>query len=264
MEEKFLAVLTLYNQLKTLRSDVEKVRTEHVGPTRSLGSGITAYIPHFNSLLERTRQLFVTDPSDLRGSQVIAAIATVEPVKEIEERLSSNYHQKTKQQLLISSGLLLAALEGYKQHIEGESVPVTETREFAFITSPELRKILERDYEEIQKAFVTRCLKSVIILCGGAIEAILLDLLQQKQSAVLATKAPKGKTDITRWDLVDLINVSVEIGLVSNGVEKLSHSVRDYRNLIHPGNEVRNKLTFNTEEARIAIEVLNMVHRDCS
>ncbi|HEY1247919.1 MAG TPA: hypothetical protein VGE97_02920, partial [Nitrososphaera sp.] len=156
-------------------------------------------------------------------------------------------------------------LEGYKQHIERESIPVTETREFVFITNHDLRKILERDYEEIQKAFVTRCLKSVIILCGGAIEAILLDLLQQKQSAALAaTKAPKGKTDITRWDLVDLINVSVEIGLVSNGVEKLSHSVRDYRNLIHAGNEIRNKLTFNTEEARIAIEVLNMVHRDCS
>jgi hypothetical protein len=79
-----------------------------------------------------------------------------------------------------------------------------------------------------------------------------------------AAKAPKGKSDITTWDLGHVINVSVELGLVSSSIDKLSHSVREYRNLIHPGNEMRNRLTFDTEEARIALEVLNMVHRDCS
>jgi len=57
-------------------------------------------------------------------------------------------------------------------------------------------------YIEIQRAFIAHCWKSVIILSGGAIEAILMDLLLQKQSAALAaTKAPKGKSDISRWDL---------------------------------------------------------------
>jgi hypothetical protein len=105
----------------------------------------------------------------------------------------------------------------------------------------------------------------VIILSGGSIEAILMDLLMKNQSAVLgAVNAQKGKSDITTWDLVHAINVSVELGLVSSSIDRLSHSVREYRNLIHPGNEMRNKLTFDKEEARIALEVLNMVHRDCS
>lgn len=90
----------------------------------------------------------------------------------------------------------------------------------------------------------------------------MLDLLQQNQSAAIAaTKAPKNPY-INRWDLKDVINVSVELKLVNSGVEKLSHSVREYRNLVHPGNEVRNRLTFDAEEAKIALEVLHMVHRD--
>jgi len=63
MEEKLSAVRTLYNQLKTLRSDVDKVRPEHA-MVPGHDSGISVYIPHFNSILEKTRQLFFIDPSD--------------------------------------------------------------------------------------------------------------------------------------------------------------------------------------------------------
>jgi len=79
----------------------------------------------------------------------------------------------------------LAALEGYRQSATEESTPVTQTKEFTFVNSPELRKILERDYIEIQRAFIAHCWKSVIILSGGTIEAILMDLLLQKQSSAL-------------------------------------------------------------------------------
>lgn len=145
-----------------------------------------------------------------------------------------------------------------------ESTPVTQTREFSFVRDQELRKVLERDYSEIQRAYIAKCWKSVIILSGGEIEAMLVDvLLQNPGIAKTATKAP-SKPDITKWDLADLINVCVELKLVSPGVEKLSHSIREYRNLVHPGNEIRNKLTFDAEEARIALEVLHIMHRDLS
>jgi hypothetical protein len=86
-----------------------------------------------------------------------------------------------------------------------QTVPVALTREFSFVKDPELRKILERDYKEIQRAYNAKCWKSVIIVSGGAIEAILTDLLLQHESrAKAATKAPKQR-DLTRWDLSDLI-----------------------------------------------------------
>jgi hypothetical protein len=63
---------------------------------------------------------------------------------------------------------------------------------------------------------------------------------------------------------VHLILVAVDLRLVTPGVEKLSHSVREYRDLVHPSVQVRTQLKSDKEEARIAIEVLNMLHRDLS
>jgi hypothetical protein len=140
--------------------------------------------------------------------------------------------------------------------------PVTEKKEFYFITNGDLRKIIARDYQEIQRAYISECWKSVIILCGSVIEAILTDVLLSNETNAKKAKSSPNKPDITRWDLSDLIKVSVELCVVGSGVEKLSHSIREYRNLVHPGNEIRNKLMFDAEEARIAVEVLNIVHRD--
>lgn len=142
--------------------------------------------------------------------------------------------------------------------------PVTRTRQFAFIRDAGIRKIVERDYDEIQRAYICKCWKSVIILCGGAIEAILADLLICHDREAKQAKLAPNKPDISHWDLSELINVAVELKLVTQGVEKLSHPIREYRNLVHPGNEIRNQLRFDAEEARISLEVLNILYRDLS
>lgn len=145
---------------------------------------------------------------------------------------------------------------------EVQDTPVTQIKEFIFIQNPKLREIIERDYQEIQRAFVAQCWKSALILAGGLIEAILLDGLEQKRDLALASSNAPKKPDLSKWDLSNLIEVSVELQLVTSGVEKLSHPIREFRNLVHPGNELRKKLTYGGEEARIGLEVLNMIHRD--
>jgi hypothetical protein len=177
-------------------------------------------------------------------------------------------HNSTGGRLYHATGILsviemvLARLEVVID--ESKGTPVTETKEFGFIAERKLRGILERDYAEIQRAYVSECWKSVIILSGSAIEAILLDRLQTEVvKARASSKAPK-EPDLTRWDLAQLIDVTVDLWPDLAGVEKLSHSVRGYRNLVHPGNEIRTGLTVAREEARIALEVLNLVHRELS
>jgi len=48
-----------------------------------------------------------------------------------------------------------------------EKTPVTEVREFLFVKNFKIRAILERDYQEIQRAYIARCWKSIIILAGA-------------------------------------------------------------------------------------------------
>jgi hypothetical protein len=121
---------------------------------------------------------------------------------------------------------------------------------------------VERDYHELGRAFVVQCWKSIIVLSGGIIEAILLDLLRRDETAArAASKAPKNG-DLLRWYLAALIDVALELGLVNHAIENLSQTVRFFRNLVHPGREVRQGIRFNAEEARIAFEVVNILAHD--
>jgi hypothetical protein len=145
--------------------------------------------------------------------------------------------------------------------------PVTQSREFPFVKDGELRKIIERDYQELQQAYVAKCWKSVIILAGGMVEAILTDLLLQHEAKALASsKAPKDKQGkaiaVRECGLVHLILVAVDLKLINPGADKLSHSIREYRDLVHPSVEIKSGLRVDMEEARIAVEVVNMIHRD--
>ena len=80
-------------------------------------------------------------------------------------------------------------------------------------------------------------------------------MLTSDEAAAKSAEAAPKKSDITRWDLSELINVAVELKKVSVGVERLSNSIREYRNLIHPSREIRNELNFGAEEAKIAIRM---------
>ena len=154
-------------------------------------------------------------------------------------------------------------LRGRLQELQ-PSAPVTETRAFQYVGNTQLRSIVARDYDEAQRTFVVKAWKSAIILCGGSIEAILLDQVQRDAHRARACTAAPKNSDIARWRLTDLIDVCVELALITPGASKLSHSVRQYRNLVHPGAELASGLVVGEEEARIALDVLRIVDRDLS
>lgn len=147
---------------------------------------------------------------------------------------------------------------------DSSSTPATINKSFHFISNTDIRKIVERDYLEIQRSVIASNWKSTILLCGGSIEAILLDLLGSKSSEIIESLKAPPESDINKWDLNNLIEVAVDRKLVDAGMATLSHSVREYRNLIHPGVEIRKGLKIEPEEAKIALEVLNMLIRELS
>ncbi len=61
-----------------------------------------------------------------------------------------------------------------------------------------------------------------------------------------------------------MVKVAVEMKLVEPSAEILGEAVRQYRNLVHPGNEVRSGLTVGRLEANSALNALKIIHRDLS
>ena len=146
--------------------------------------------------------------------------------------------------------------------IENSGFPVTEKLNFSFVRDSRLRAILERDWDEAQRAYIAQCWKSVVILTGGALEAVLLDRALQDELQVIATKsAPKNK-ELNKWELSELIKAAIELKLVTPVVQTLGDTVRQYRNLVHPGVEVRTKLSLEKLEADSGLTVLRTVCRD--
>lgn len=147
---------------------------------------------------------------------------------------------------------------------ENNNTPVIQMKSFDFIADEQIKKILERDYQEIQRNLISLNWKSAIILSGGSIEAILLDLIKKESTKALSSAKAPDEADLNKWSLNDLVEVAVEEKFIESDIAKLSHTVREYRNLIHPGVEIRNNLKVEPEEAKIAVEVLHILIRDLS
>lgn len=124
---------------------------------------------------------------------------------------------------------------------------------FNFISEPDLRINLEKDYQEMHTSLKNHCNKSVLILAGSIIEAILVDyLLGIKKHEI-------NERDVLGWDLNKLIQVCDEYSIISKTTKNLSDVVRNYRNLIHPGRQVRTRISADVEAATIANSLVEMI-----
>jgi hypothetical protein len=123
----------------------------------------------------------------------------------------------------------------------GDSVHNAGVPTFNFVKHSDLKKIVERDYAELQCVKVAAAAKSRYVLCGGLIEALLLDaLLQEEAKAKATSRSPKLKggaqvKPLLDWNLGELIDIALDLQIIETDAEQFSHGVRNYRNLIHPG-----------------------------
>ena len=139
---------------------------------------------------------------------------------------------------------------------------VGPTLDFSFMHDKQLRSIVERDYPELLVAFTASCKKSSLVLAGSIIESILLDLALHDITAAKKTSVAPKNPDPLRWSLDELINVAVELKPTLSPVHTMSHGVRQYRNLVHPAAELRGSLKVEIEEAKVAITLVSILHRE--
>jgi len=104
---------------------------------------------------------------------------------------------------------------------------------------PQAIPIIESRLSEARKAITAGAYLSVIFLCGSVLEGVLLGAAQKEPARFnRASASPKaGDGTVKRfheWNLAQFIDVACEIDLLKPDVKKLSHGLRDFRNYIHP------------------------------
>jgi len=228
--------------------------------TRKINSDNTVQVQlRLPSLVEELNRL---DPRDFRPS---ARYQFVMCRAEARRYVPSGTRTKALTPAHDFSGIntLMIAISNVLGEYGGEGSYSVAKRDFKFITDQELRKIISRDYIELRQViFPSGAWKSSVILAGSILEAILLDQLSSSNNApkALASSFAPKKKDKGSWGLATLINVSVDIGIITgdrgNSVDQV---IRDYRNFVHPSKELRSKHPCNEAEAMMAVGALEGV-----
>lgn len=121
--------------------------------------------------------------------------------------------------------------------------------------------IIENRLGEARTAMGAGAYLSVIFLCGSVLEAVLLGAAQKEPSRFnRASSSPKavdgGVKRFHEWSLAQFIDVSCEIGLLKPDVKKFSHGLRDFRNYIHPYEQMASGFTPDEHTAKVCFQVL--------
>lgn len=160
-------------------------------------------------------------------------------------------------------GLNAVALVMKALSLAPDEAPAPTTKTLLFITDLADRTALQNDIAGVERAIQNGEWKAATVLAGSVIEALLLwGLSHDTKSAVSAANAPKGKTDLGRWDLVDLIKVAHDLKLIADHTAKQADLARDYRNLIHPAVAVRRKMAADRPTAFAAFAGMDLVAGD--
>lgn len=124
-----------------------------------------------------------------------------------------------------------------------------------------LLPILENRLKEARLCLQAGASLSVIFLCGSILEGILLGVaLQNPRQFNQASGSPKDKSGKVKpfhdWSLAQFINVACELKLLQIDVKKFSHALRDFRNYIHPYQQMASNFAPDQHTAKICMQVL--------
>ena len=108
---------------------------------------------------------------------------------------------------------------------------------------------------------------SVIFQCGSVLEGVLLGAAQKDPKRFNQSRtSPKGKDGKVKlfheWTLRELIDVAHDIRLIKSDVREFSHALRDFRNYIHPYQQLASDFSPDEHTAKICFQVLKAALAD--
>ena len=124
-----------------------------------------------------------------------------------------------------------------------------------------ITEILKNRIKEIEKCLNVKSALATIFLCGSTLEGVLIGVATNNSKKFnLANSAPKDKNGnvlkFQYWTLNSFIDVAKETGFLDEDVKKFSHSLKDFRNYIHPYEQAIKQFNPNEHTAKICFHVL--------
>ncbi len=125
---------------------------------------------------------------------------------------------------------------------------------------------------ELRLAEAERCMRadawlSVVILCGSVLEAALLGTaLQHPKDFNESAVSPKDRSGkvlpLHDWKLAHLVDVAHDCRFLKVDVRKFSHVLREFRNHVHPWEQLASRFSPDKHTALICIQVLKAAIAD--
>lgn len=124
-----------------------------------------------------------------------------------------------------------------------------------------LAPILEARLSEAMRCLGANSPLAVIFHCGSILEGLLLGLASANPRQFnQAPNSPKDKAGnvkhLHEWSLAQFIDVACELGYLKLDVKKFSHALRDFRNYIHPYEQMSARFNPDMHTAEICLQVL--------
>jgi hypothetical protein len=123
------------------------------------------------------------------------------------------------------------------------------------------KDVIAERLTEIESCLKAKAPLAVIFLCGSTLEGLLAEIAgAQPQAFITSSSAPKKRDGSSKalndWTLFELIEVARDLNLIGEDVVKHAHAVRDFRNYIHPRQQVRENFSPRMVTAEIADKVV--------
>lgn len=180
-------------------------------------------------------------------------------------------------------GMASADLDGYRRivlRLGGElpqetgknKPPAEETTEAALLRRvfrPEVfaklpvdsamsHALVER-MNEAQRCIAADAHLAAVILCGSVLEGMCLGFGSRHPERVnraYAAQHDKSPRQFHEWKLKEWIDVLGRLGALSPNIEKFSHALRDFRNYVHPAEQLAHRFSPDQHTARIGFQVV--------
>jgi|TARA_R110000764_G_scaffold64170_5_gene135204 hypothetical protein len=233
------------------------------------------YSIYGDSKAKRLRAFWDLESNQTVGKLILELIEVWDTKKTIEGKSKTDNEKDLKERASRIANRILGVKNKSDKKV-GETIEDFLQKDFEVVSLEKLRidgsviDILNSRITEIQNSIKSKSALSCIILCGSVLEGIFLGVASNKMKEFNQCEiSPKNRTTnkvlaFNEWSLSNFIDVSNKLGLIGLDVKKYSHSLRDFRNYVHPYQQMVSGFNPDIETAKISWQVLKAAITDLS